>query len=1310
MKKALNFRTILVCVLVLVMCVACFVACDKTKNQYDETSLNNAKNYLRTIYEDLGPTTPSNFDVIVKAPGKNGVMHDVEWTVAVSTEGQEASVSVVPGTDKVTIQVPEKATEDISYTLTATIKDGEHNLTLVFNLTVPKWRELTWAEYMAKAANEAVIVKGKVASISSKSTGDKYNCMYIYDEDGGYYIYSLTEDPLTTYPDLKIGMTVQVTGTKDIYNGTHEVKNATFTVLDATSTIDFADITEVFAATTDMKAEALTNKAYMPVVIKNVIIGDIDTASSYYYFSIGASKSYLRVSSSDNMLSADETQAFKDGFAALNGKYATVKGMATVYNGAFYIQVITTDAAVEQEAPAKDPAGQIEDVKGRLAIDTTISGSGRTFNLPTQDTVYTDVKIAWTASSEVAAIADGKVTYTFIEDGTVTLTATLTHATDATVSDTKTFEVSLSVGTAVTVAEFLEKKTGSDVYVLTGYIVADAEDSKAGSFVFADATGAVFSYNKFDVAVGDKVKIIATRTVNSGVPQLGTISVEKLDKAEGEQYTYPEAVELKAEDINLANLSATSIVDMTGKLYKITGTILYKNGDYVSAGTVGATAGSYNQLISVYAPASVAQESMLGKEVDIYGYVRGFSTGKYLTIQTVKIAEKEKTDAEKLALAKDELTSVTGDGSVAFSDSFTLVTEGAYGTTIAWRIKEEGVTALTIDGATATVTKPETDVALTLVATISLAGSEEAAVEKEFPITITATIPTYTVTITPVTGATITVMNGAEAVVSGTTLNKGTELVITVVVDDQHKLVSVNNGETTLTAETDGSYKLTLVADANITAVLSDYPNLTIAQFKALAVGAEAKVTAIVTNIDSKATWLQDAEGNSLYVYATGIEGVEVGKQVTLGGKRGEFNGLVQLTKPVLVGTATDPETAITATTLDETKYKALVANDAAKLVNINGLVYVSGTATNTSGGNLKFTLGATTVTVRVEKGDADALNTVLSNLTAGVTINIKNANIGWYNAPQVAISRADQIEVVWNVSADIDKTEILVGETAQITAAINPNFMAATVGDITYEALDPTIATVSETGLITGIATGTASFKAIAGDKFATVSINVTATVTKYTVSWTVGENGTLTSAMAGETALTSGDEVEVDTVVTFVVAPADGYRLASVTIGEGTADTSFAGQTTFDVTVTANTTVAIAFETIPVVKEFTISFANADARESLDANSQVWKSGDLVFTNSKGSSTSPVADYTNPVRLYKKSTVKIELANITKIEFNVNTGKPIANLQNSLKDKGTVTVAGSTLTIEFETPQSVLEFVCAEQIRLNSLTVYTA
>ena len=886
---------ILVFVLLVALCLSCFAACNKTPQE-----LVDARDYLYNQYKEFdGKATPADFNR-VGAVMINGTKYPIEWTVEVKTEGQSESVKVVKNEDgTVTVDVDEKAAVEISYDLTATISNAKgKTITVTFHHTVPQWRELTWAEYMATEKGQAVVIKGRVASISSKSTGDKYNCMYIYDNDGGYYVYSLTEDPLTTYPNLALGMTVQVTGEKDIYNGTHEVKNATFTVIDAESTIEFADITDIFAATDDMKSETLTKKAYMPVTIKNVIIGDIDEANSYYYFTIGASKSYLRISSSDNMLSEAETKAFKDGFAALKGKYATVKGLATVYSGSFYIQVITADAAVEQAAPEKDPAGQIADVKGRLAIDTKINGSGRTFTLPTQDTVYTSVNIAWAASSDIAKIEDGKVTYTFTEDGTVKLTATLTHATDATVSDTKEFVVTLSVGTPVTVAEFLQKAVSEDeIYILTGFIVADAEDSKAGSFVFADATGAVFSYNKFDVAVGDKVKIVATRAANAGLPQLGTISVTKLDKAEGESYTYPEATELAAADIDLSALNNAKMDEMDGTFYKITGTILYKSDKYFNAGTVGATAGEYNQLLSVYTASSLVDENLLGKEVVIYGYVRGFSANKYLTVQVVRITEKDKTDAEKLAEAKEALTSVTADGGSEFADSFTLVTEGANGTKISWAIKEEGITALTINGANATVVKPEADVNVTLIATISLEGSSEAPVTKEFPITITATIPTYTVTVTEVEGATIVVKNGETVVESGATLNKGTELTITVTPDETHILNKVMNGEATLTAETDGTYKLTLTANANITVDVTACTVITVAEFLEKAVGNDLYMLTGFIVADA------EDEGTGSFVFADGTGAVfsynkfdvAVGDKVKIVATRAANAGLPQL-------------------------------------------------------------------------------------------------------------------------------------------------------------------------------------------------------------------------------------------------------------------------------------------------------------------------------------------------------------------------------------------------------------------------------
>lgn len=86
-----------------------------------------------------------------------------------------------------------------------------------------------------------------------------------------------------------------------------------------------------------------------------------------------------------------------------------------------------------------------------------------------------------------------------------------------------------------------------------------------------------------------------------------------------------------------------------------------------------------------------------------------------------------------------------------------------------------------------------------------------------------------------------------------------------------------------------------------------------------------------------------------------------------------------------------------------------------------------------------------------------------------------------------------------------------------------------------------------------------------------------------QYTVNYSAGENGAITSVKAGETDVKTGDKVVADTKLTVTVAPKEGFRLASVTIGEGAADTSFAGKTSFELTITADTTFAVAFEEIP-------------------------------------------------------------------------------------------------------------------------------
>lgn len=86
-----------------------------------------------------------------------------------------------------------------------------------------------------------------------------------------------------------------------------------------------------------------------------------------------------------------------------------------------------------------------------------------------------------------------------------------------------------------------------------------------------------------------------------------------------------------------------------------------------------------------------------------------------------------------------------------------------------------------------------------------------------------------------------------------------------------------------------------------------------------------------------------------------------------------------------------------------------------------------------------------------------------------------------------------------------------------------------------------------------------------------------------QFTVNYTAGENGAITSVKAGETDVATGTKVDANTKLTVTVAPAEGFRLASVTIGEGAADTSVAGKTSFELTITADTTFAVAFAEIP-------------------------------------------------------------------------------------------------------------------------------
>lgn len=120
------------------------------------------------------------------------------------------------------------------------------------------------------------------------------------------------------------------------------------------------------------------------------------------------------------------------------------------------------------------------------------------------------------------------------------------------------------------------------------------------------------------------------------------------------------------------------------------------------------------------------------------------------------------------------------------------------------------------------------------------------------------------------------------------------------------------------------------------------------------------------------------------------------------------------------------------------------------------------------------------------------------------------------------------------------------------------------------------------------------------------------------------------------------------------------------------------------------------------------TISFANATQRTTLESTKQIWENDGVKFTNNKASSSSAVADYSNPVRLYQSSSITFEApGNITKIEVIANSSSYATLLKDSVGDEATVSKSTVTITPS-KSDKTYTVAKLTKQIRLNSLIIY--
>lgn len=438
-------------VILLALCVAAFAACKPGETKKDALTL--AKEYIYTMYRNEAEVTASDY-TRVGVVSIDGVTYTVEWTANI-TSGPADGVKTVKSEDgsTVTVDIDEKASADVVYTLKATIKDAEGKTAeLSFDHKVPAFKEFTWAEYVAAAKDDTVIVKGVITAIMAKSKGNSYNCLYLQDNDGGYYAYNMATDPVTD-DKLEVGMTVRVTGTRDTYNGTYEIMKATVEIVDSNKTPATAvDFTEKYQKATSLKDEALTAQQGMLVTLKGVEITGEDTSGGYYKFKLGEFESYIRISSSVCPITKDEQETLKKGHAEHTGWTANVTGIICVYDGAFYLTPASADAFEYVGLPQKDDAGMVAFEKDGLSVVSTVTADTE-IELPSAGKTYDKVAITWESDNAAAVVANGKLTIKLPDtDATVKLTATLKCGS---VTETRVFEIKL-VATEMSYAEIVD--------------------------------------------------------------------------------------------------------------------------------------------------------------------------------------------------------------------------------------------------------------------------------------------------------------------------------------------------------------------------------------------------------------------------------------------------------------------------------------------------------------------------------------------------------------------------------------------------------------------------------------------------------------------------------------------------------------------------------------------------------------------------------------------------------------------------------------------------------------------------------------
>lgn len=187
----------------------------------------------------------------------------------------------------------------------------------------------------------------------------------------------------------------------------------------------------------------------------------------------------------------------------------------------------------------------------------------------------------------------------------------------------------------IEVSEFINRADTVNSYLLHGYVTAVNSLDSANSFIFTGVDGtSIFCYEKNNyVSLGDEIVIEATYTSYNSVPQLSNVMLHEVISNGNDPYYvsgYLESIHV-SKLYNYIGKTNEDLVRMYGsKFLKITGTLINVNGYYGLA--LDSTYNSY--IVNIYLHNGFDIASYIGQEVELYCFVRGVNSEKYITVQT----------------------------------------------------------------------------------------------------------------------------------------------------------------------------------------------------------------------------------------------------------------------------------------------------------------------------------------------------------------------------------------------------------------------------------------------------------------------------------------------------------------------------------------------------------------------------------------------------------------------------------------------------------------------------------------------------